>query len=445
MSERRSGQGGGLPDRDRATLVLSAPLLFDGTGAPPIEDAALLIDGTRILGVERRNGEWSVPANADVLAWDRGTILPGLVDSHVHLAGLQAVDDDTRSAARAIQQAQNALAAGITTVRDCGGPGMLTIELKAAAAAGAWSGPRLLACGAPLTTTGGHCHWMGGRADSAMELRRRVRQTAEAGGDFVKIMITGGMSTPGSNPFLPQYTVEEVAIAVNDAHRLGMRVAGHVLSGVGIEIAIKAGIDTIEHGWTITGKPQEFTAESAELMAGAGYPVIASVTAHRDLHVLLPDGPEEDVQELRKRLEPHRAVSQLGVPVVVHSDADGSHTRLDRFRFSIEAYRLGMGVSFDAALHAATGLAAEAVGLGGETGSLERGRLADVLVVHGDPRLDADALDEVDLVLLEGREMVRWGRLTIDGSTKPVLDVRSGRVESRRRPTVPARSTPAST
>lgn len=388
-------------DRRRADVVAIGRLMFDGTGGPGVENRAVLIAGTRILGVEPWDDHWRAPVGAQVIGGTEAAIVPGLVDAHVHLCGIDARHVDPRTTARAIDQAQRAMAAGVTTIRDCGGPGHLTIELKQAQEAGLWAGPRIVACGSPLTTTAGHCHWMGGRADTAEALRIHVRQIRQAGGDFIKIMLTGGMSTPGSNPYQAQYSIEEIAPVVDDAHRLGMTVAAHVLSNAGIRVAVASGVDTIEHGWSITGAMQDFTPEAADLVAAADHRVIASLTAHRDLRSLVRDPAGRE--ELLSRVAPHRALAERGVPLVVHSDADGKHTPLDEFGYSVEVYRQGLDTTFEAALHAATGLAAEAVGLAGVVGEITPGCAADILVLAGDPREDPTYLHTPTHVIANGQ------------------------------------------
>jgi imidazolonepropionase-like amidohydrolase len=405
-----------VADRELADLVVVAQLLYDGMGNPPVQAPALLIQGERIIGVEVRSGSWRPPGAAEVVSELEGTIVPGLIDAHVHLCGIRPEQGVAGTAVKAVSQAQRALASGVTTVRDCGGPGNTTIAVKQALQAGVAIGPRIVACGPPLTTSAGHCHWLGGRADSATELKRRIRQLREQDADFIKIMLTGGMSTPGSNPSRPQYSLQEMAAAVEDAHRIGMRVAAHTLSSAGADIAVGAGVDTIEHGWTITGRPQGFQLEDAERVAAADYPVILSVTAHRDLRHLVTDPDRrQGVPELRRRLEPHRALRGLGVPVMVSSDADGDHTPLDRFDQSIEAYRIGMETTFEAALHAASGLPAQALGLADSIGALIRGRVADVVVLGADPAHDVAAMTKVRRVLLGGREVASDGDLRTTG------------------------------
>ena len=233
---------------------------------------------------------------------------------------------------------------------------------------------------------------------------------AEQGVDFIKVMVTGGMATPGSNPYRPQYSIEELRPAVEDAHRLDLRVAAHVLCTEGVQIATASGVDTIEHGWTITGRPQDFDAVVIDPLLERG--TMASVTSHESLRSLLPSRPNGgDLDEMRRRLGPHRALQAAGVPMVVHSDAGGGATRFDDFAESIEVFALGMDADIPHAIQAATGRAAAALGREADLGTLEAGKIADMAIVQGDLRQDLTPLRRVRDVLIAGAQVVRDGRI----------------------------------
>jgi imidazolonepropionase-like amidohydrolase len=263
----------------------------------------------------------------------------------------------------------------------------------------------------PVTRADGHCHWFGRHAEDRDAVRREVERLVVEGADVIKIMITGGMSTPGSRPGVPQYDASEVAAAVETAHRAGVRVAAHVLGSAGVRVAVDAGVDTLEHGWTITGGDQRFEPDVVAPLAASG--MIASVTSHEKLRDLLPGAltPTGDLPELRRRLIPHRAVAAAGVPLVVHSDCGPYRTRYDRFGLSIRVFHEGMGVPVERAVAAATSLPAMALGLDHEVGAIAPGRRADLVLLDGDPTTDPDALTRVRRVILGGRVTVEDGRL----------------------------------
>lgn len=401
------------------SFVLFADHLLDGTGGPPVEDPAVVVGDGRIVAVHARHDGWRPPAGVPVIQEPGSTLIPGLIDTHVHLSMSAAPtraevmrdfadEDPARMMAGAAQRAQRCLAAGVTTVRDCGGPDLLMPRLRDERDAGRWVGPRILAAGTPLTTTGGHLHWMGRICDSAEDLRAGVRWLVEHGADFIKIALTGGMSTPGSDPFHAQYTAEQLCPAVEEAHRGGRRVAVHVLSSAGIRVALTAAVDTIEHGWSISGIAQDF--EPALAVAMAATPTFGSVTANHALRELLPsDGMPGDLAELERRLIPHRGLREAGVPLVVHSDAGGPGTRFEDFALSIEVFHRGMGGTASEAVQAASGTAASCLGLGRDLGTIEPGKLADIVVTDGNLAKDVRGLRHVRKVFMEGRLVFQLG------------------------------------
>jgi imidazolonepropionase-like amidohydrolase len=235
-------------------------------------------------------------------------------------------------------------------------------------------------------------------------VRAAVRELVEEGVDFVKVMATGGMLTPGSDPYLPQYDQRELDALVAEAHMLDRRVAAHVLCAAGLRRCLAAGVDTIEHGWTITGKRQDIDDELAVVMARSG--TIGSLTAHHALRTLLREG---EIDDLRNRLAGHRRFRERGVRLLVHSDAGTPGTVFGDFAESVEVYRVGLESTTSEALAAATSTAAEALGIASETGTIAPGYRADLLVVDGDLRDDPRALRRVRRVIRDGRVVIDSG------------------------------------
>jgi imidazolonepropionase-like amidohydrolase len=345
-------------------------------------------------------------------------LLPGLVDAHLHAAfpGPDDLVDEATLLDTATINAGRLLTGGVTTARDLGGPGTVTIQLRDAIRGNRTAGPRLLVAGQPITTRGGHCHWLGRHAHSPEEVRDAVRSLVESGVDWVKLMITGGMSTPGIDPYAPQYTVAAARAGVETAHQLGKHVAAHALGTEGVRVALAAGVDTLEHGWTITGRPQRFDPTVIPELVAAG--VTSSVTAHHALRALVPwEADVGDADELRGRLAPHRAMAAAGVPVVVHSDAGPGPTRYEAFGDSVAAFLVGMLVSAAAAIHAATLAPARALGLDHTIGTVTPGRIADLVLLRGDPGRNLRALRAVQDVYQAGRLVAQAGSLVTESST----------------------------
>jgi imidazolonepropionase-like amidohydrolase len=410
---RRRGDGA-VSDEIR----IVADFLIDGSGAPPLKNPEIHVRDGRFVSVGSATRH-QAEEGGHLRRFPGCTAIPGLIDSHVHLSlspDVPAADlardvattPDNELLLRAERNARLALQAGVTTLRDCGGPRNVTLALRDAIRAGVVRGPRLLVSGRPITTTGGHCHFMGERADSEDEMRRATRSLCRDGVDFIKVMATGGMLTPGSNAAAAQYSVAELKACVEEAHRLGRRVAAHVLCSEGVRFSIAAGIDTIEHCWSIAGGPQDVDDETIQRLVVSGS--FGSVTAHRSLRALLGEGPE-GLSELRRRLAPHRAMRQAGIPLPVHSDAGIPGTRFESFRLSVEVYRQGLETRIEEAVRAATHIPAAALGMGDRLGKVEPGYLSDLVVIRGVPNDNDFLSSDVLLVMLDGESVVENGRI----------------------------------
>ena len=381
-------------------LTITADVLFDGSGREPIERPAVTLERGRIVLVEPRGARWRRPSHT-VRDWAGCTIVPGLIDSHCHLAldPQLEVDDSvtfvTCSPAEEIVElmrsnARAAARSGVTTMRDCGSPGLTGVTMRRIASQARGEYPRLLVSGRPITTPAGHCNWMGLIAASPDQLRAAVTALAEEGVDFVKVMATGGMMTASSDPYAAQYTAEELAELVVEARRRAKRVAAHALSPAGVRVAVAARVDTLEHCVSTQSERQAFDPALGPAIAAAG--IIVGVTAHGPLRALLRAG---DTDAIRRRLAPHRDLRAAGVELTVHSDAGTPRSRFDGMAESIEIFQVGLGTTTTEALRAATTSAAAALGMDAEIGSVAAGRRGDLAVLDGDLRGDIRALRRV--------------------------------------------------
>ena len=223
---------------------------FDGSAF--LGPTTVLVEGESIVGVER--GHPDLPDAVEVTTYD-GTLLPGLIDCHVHLvsngdigsleAAGSASDEVLDASIRASLAAE--AAGGVTTVRDLGDRGFRTLEHRAEPGL-----PRVVAAGPPLTIPDGHCHYLGGAASGVEGVRRAVEQHAERGVDVIKIMASGGMVTPGTDVYAPQFSIAELAACVSAGHAAGLRVLAHAHALSGVQQAISAGVDGIEHFTCLT-------------------------------------------------------------------------------------------------------------------------------------------------------------------------------------------------
>ena len=393
------------------TLIKGAKLI-DGKGGV-IENAAILIDGETIMGVGRQ-ADVAQPDGATVFEAAGNTIMPGLIDSHVHLVNTggplssidskQASDDDMML--RSIKNALLAIKTGITTVRDLGGKGFITVAVRDAIAKGVIPGPRIVSCASAVTTTGGHAHQKSIEVDTPDEMKKAVRHIIKGGADCIKIFGSGGLGTPGSNPLAPQYRVDEFRVAVEEAHRLGKHVASHVHPTVAIRSAVESGIDTVEHCSWMTADGVKVDQDLLEEIIKKGVYISLAFPA---TWYRVPLSEIKDSITLTGReamVQPrYNAIRQMydsGALVVASSDAGGTSTRIDEFALLLEFLAVTLKISPEKVITSATGLAAEAIGIGHETGSLEPGKKADIILVDGDPLADITALQRVVTVFKGG-------------------------------------------
>jgi imidazolonepropionase-like amidohydrolase len=384
--------------------ILTADQVLAGPGLTPVARGAVVIDHERIawVGPERELAGHDFPASdADVVErYGDATILPGLIDAHVHLAfdggkhpvARMQAEGDAMQVALMLSSARQLLSVGVTTARDLGSRDYLNVDVRDAVAAGTVRGPRIVAAGPPITVTGGHCWFMGAEVDSVDEMRRMVRRHHKARVDVIKLMSTGGNMTAGSAPWHAQFTTEELRVAVDEAHRLGKKVAAHAHGTEGIRRALEAGVDSLEHCSFQT--EDGFGAADPELVARiAASGVVVSPTCNLRMPLfreLMPDR-ELALGEL------YRA----GATVVASTDAGIDNTPHHGYVGGLEAMTT-FGMPPRDVLAAATVVAARALGVDDVTGALSPGLEADILVVGGDPTLDIAALHELRRVFTRG-------------------------------------------
>lgn len=382
-------------------LLLAGGRVF--TGDAVIDRGFVEIDGKKIAAVGRMADRGSTVFDGTVIDVAGMTVLPGLIDTHVHLLHQPVVDRGLSEGATAIWAAEHLkglFAHGITAVRDLGTKSPAIFGVKQALASGIVAGPRLLAAGAALCMTGGHgWHELSLEADGIEGLRHAARLQLRQGADVIKLMATGGAGTPGS-PGASQLSIEEMAAAVTEAHHAGKPAAAHALGAEGIANALAAGVDSIEHG--------VFLDEAAiELMLRRGAVLCPTLGIyHRIVERGAATGaPPFMVDKARAITGPHmasvrRAVA-AGVPIVFGTDAGAGYYEIgdfaDELRLMGEAE-----MSATAILRAATAAAASACRIDHLTGSLKPGLAADILVVRGDATADAAALAAVELVFRDG-------------------------------------------
>jgi len=392
--------------------VLVGGRLIDGTGSTPIENPVILIQGSKIAAVGRE-GDITVPQTEDVnkLDYRDKTLLPGLIDCHVHLCmnaddnplARLYEDSDDILLLRAANNAQLALNAGVTTLRDCGGRNRVTFSIREAIKKKIIKGPRLLLSGRPLTITGGHCFFLNGEADGVDGVRKAARQLIKEGADFLKIMASGGGMTQSTVKKLPYYTVEELTVAADEAHRLGRRIAAHCHSTKSIEDVLEAGVDTIEHASFLSLDGQRrFEPAIAERIVASGIYVCPTISAGRR-----PVRSVEQTDEYKSRLQTDMQNSrlslmhQMGVKLIAGTDAGVTFTAFDNYPLCLELAVAG-GMTNMQAIQSGTSLAAEALGISDIVGTIQPGKEADIIAVDSDPLEDISALWDIAMVMKAG-------------------------------------------
>lgn len=396
--------------------ILRGGILIDGRGGPPLHDPVVIIKGSKIVDVcSPLDRPPSLEPDAQIYDLAGRYILPGLIDCHVHLCldtKRKVLDlSQERDELLLLQAAKNAevaLRAGITTVCDCGAAREVPWTLREAAAQGLVSAPRLILCGRPLTITGGHAHSWGGEADSVEGVKWAVRQLVKEGADFIKVMATGGLGTPGTDPRYPSYTLEELRAIVEEAHRFGRRVAAHCHGTPGIINAVEAGLDSIEHGTFLDENyNRTFDPQVARKIESAGSWVVPTLAGgHRNAQRLLEASAsltekEQVIVQTERKLEIFHQMFQMGVKMAAGTDAGVIFTYFDDLIFELELM-VEAGLAPLQAIALGTKAAAELIGQGDNLGMIEVGKEADILVVDGDPTKDMEALRQVVMVIKAG-------------------------------------------
>ena len=407
--------------------LIKGRYVIDGKGGAPIENGAVLLEGSKIQLVGPQNTV-SAPEGApvEVHEFADGAILPGLVDVHTHLNypgdGTHTNDvmeeSDDILLMQSIVNAQSYLNLGVTTIRDNGAKNHTTLSLKEGIRRNLAVGPRLVLCANPLTITGGHMWQMGAEADGIDGVIKGVRKLIKMGADYIKVAVTGG-TTLGSYPNLPAYNLDELRAIVWEAHKFQRLVAAHAHATEGIINAVEAGIDMIIHcTWREPDFSSKYRPDIAEKIAEAGSWVnptlYQTVGVRRDLLLKKAETegltPEEQVALDRlqliypQRLEQTRQMIEAGVKYVTGTDCGWGEVPFDRIFKEMELF-VEAGMNPMQSILTVTKDAAESVGLGELIGTLESGKEADVAVFQGEPHRDVNDIAKVAAVFQAGKRV----------------------------------------
>jgi imidazolonepropionase-like amidohydrolase len=400
---------------------IKAGRLFDGTGDTAREKMVIVVEDERIKSVDTA-AETSIPAGATVLDLSRDTVLPGLIDCHTHL-GSRAdrydpihsfKDTPFQSAFAGVLNSKKTLEAGFTTVRDVGSLPFLAVDLRNSINEGLIPGPRIVASGPGISITGGHGDLNNyspqtrvsmfpeerdyGIADGVDQIRHVVRAQIKYGVDVIKILASGGVLSKGDNPGAPQFTVEELKAAADEAHMAGRKIAAHAHGTQGIKNAILAGINSIEHASLIDDEGIQMAKDHGVYLVMDIYNDDYILGKAREFHI-----PEEFIEKEKGvgRLQREnfakavaaRAKMAFGTDAGVYPHGDNAKQFF---------YMVKYGMTPAQAIRAATSDAADLLGRSKDVGSIAPGKYADIIAVSENPLDNIRALENVGFVMKDG-------------------------------------------
>lgn len=416
------------------SLMIRAGLLFDGSNGATQPDQAVWITDGRIWAVGPAAAiRQQAPPDSQVIDLGDACLAPGLIDSHTHLSlagdgrpyAAMVSESDEMMALIGAMNLRKHLAAGITTIREHGARNKVGFVLKEGVQRGYIPGPRMQVSGRPITCTGGHFHFCNEVADGEAEIRKSVRRLVHEGADYIKIMASGG-GTAGTIPGRASYSVAELHAAVHEAHHFHRLTAAHCRAKESMVRAVEAGIDLMEHAEFLDPDDQlRFDPKLAEMMVESGiwisptlqawtnYPRIVELRRARDAGQLSAQG-EQTLQALEARAETRLAVMRQMLEYNLrHRIVPGTDSGVGSLAFGHLDYDLQLlvqvGFTPAEALLSATRISAEACGLADELGTIQPGKVADLVAFAGDPTRDIGAVSQVVAVFQAGQ---RGKRLT---------------------------------
>ncbi|MDB5043365.1 MAG: Amidohydrolase [Candidatus Eremiobacteraeota bacterium] len=389
-------------------IAIRTGTLYDGSANPPRTRVTLLIENGRV-GRIAGDGE-TVEADR---TYEAACVVPGLINAHAHLEmngepdtqGIYLIRTPTERTLDAARNARLALEGGVTTLRDLGGKESNAVALRDAIAKGDHVGPTIVAAGRALCMTGGHGAFIGRETDGPWDARKGVREQLKAGASCIKLIATGGVLTKGAVPGLDQLSEEEMRAAIVEAHTHGLRVAAHAIGTNGIKNALRAGVDSIEHGHLLDD-------EAIELFKARGTYLVPTLAAVSCIYENAASGAQPDfvvrkATELYERAQVNIGKAwRAGVTIAGGSDAGTPYNRHQDYAYEVELMSTMLGMSAQQALVAATATAGALLGV--DAGTLAPERPADLLLLDRDVGTDVGALRS-PRVVIKGGVVVQTG------------------------------------
>lgn len=385
-------------------FAISNVKIIDGTGNAPIEKGYIIVEGSKIKGIG--SGELS-GFEGNIIDFEGKTIMPGMIDCHTHLINMDPKvsneqimkEPSSWKFYRAVTHVKSKLSSGVTYLRDCGSIGNFNIELRDAIKAGIVEGSDIIACGSPLTITGGHGSVNGISADGADEVRKATRGVIKAGVDQVKLMATGGVLSPGTEPGVAQFNLEELKVAVEEANRVGKKTCAHAHGTKGIKNALRAGINSIEHGMFSDD-------EAIEMMVKQGTYLVPTLVApywmtHADESIVTPSAIEKSKRGYESQCNSFQLAHKAGVKIAMGTDSGTPCNLHEGCYQELELY-VEYGMTPMEAIMSATKVASELLEISDNYGTLSAGKNADFIVLYEDPLKNISAIRHVYRVYKNG-------------------------------------------
>ena len=428
---------------DKRFKLLRAGLLIDGLGGPPLVNGAILVRGSKIVATGPQTQVFAPEGSSvDLLDFSGKTLMPGMVDCHTHHNGFgdgRAGDElvtlpDEVLTLQSARNARTSLFSGVTTIRENGPKNATMLRLREAIREGRETGPRMVLCGRAVSIIGGHMGYFGTEATGPVEARAQVRQLIKEGADYIKVTATGG-STRTSFPLRPSFNVDELSAITDEAHKFGKLTATHCSSTQGIVNSLDAGVDMIIHCiFKDEAGNDGFREDVAERLGEQGAFINPTLHVPRSgiwvlQHKKAAEGltqPEqrrldEEQRQFEARMEHCRRLIDMGLKIITGSDSSWGNYMLGNTVYETECLVMA-GLSTVQGVMSVTSLAAAALGVDDEVGTLEPGKEADIVAVDGNPARNISHLWNVTDVMLAGELIDRGSPGTLAAMRQPRPD-----------------------
>jgi imidazolonepropionase-like amidohydrolase len=420
-------------------MVIKGGRLIDGTGSDPIDNAIILIKNDRIeaVGSEGAEGAVDYPKEAEVVDATGKTVMPGLIDAHIHFAGLRSMnqltwffDDPTLRAMRCVADAWKLVDAGFTTVRDIGS--VYGIRIRDAVNEGSCVGPRIVASGRAISQTGGHSDVLhslpveanerlgiGRIADGVAEVRKAAREQLRDGADFLKIMTTGGVMSERDVSTSCQFSLEEIRAVVEEAANVGCRTASHAQGTNGVKNALIGGIKVIEHGMYLDQECLDLMVKNNHYLVPT-LAIVDTIVVNGEKVGVLPSSIHKAKIAQEAHIESFKKAYKAGILCGLGTDyLSDPMSPFGQNAIELEIYVNKVGLSSMETIVCATKNNAEVLDLADKIGTLETGKQADLIIIDGDPLADISVLrgrEKILRIFKGGQEVPRLNARNLRGS-----------------------------